>query len=123
MNPAGKKMDPLPPVTIQLPVYNEAYVVERLITAVSRIDYPKDLLHIQVLDDSTDETSIIAETLVGTLKTQGLDISYIHRSNRQGFKAGALANGLSCAKGDFVAVFAAAAVHAVKEYRRSRRNR
>jgi len=105
LRPALRRMDPLPAVTIQLPVYNEAYVVERLITAVSRIDYPKDLLHIQVLDDSTDETSVIAETLVRELTAQGLDICYIHRSHRQGFKAGALANGLACAKGEFVAVF------------------
>jgi len=95
----------LPHVTIQLPVFNEMYVVERLIGAVCRIDYPRDLLEIQVLDDSTDETQSIARGCVERWRAQGLDVQYVHRKNRQGFKAGALENGLALAKGELVAVF------------------
>src|SRR5512138_132941 len=84
-----------PRVTIQLPVFNEMYVVERLIDAVARIEYPRDRLEIQVLDDSTDETQGIARARVAVLREQGLDISYIHRGNRRGYKAGALQEGLS----------------------------
>src|SRR5215475_15996328 len=89
-----RKFERLPRVTIQLPVYNEMYVVERLIDAVARIDYPPDLLQIQVLDDSTDETQGIARARVERLREQGVDISYLHRENREGFKAGALQEGL-----------------------------
>src|SRR5512136_2980271 len=95
----------LPRVTVQLPVFNEMYVVERLIGAVCRLDYPRDLLEIQVLDDSTDETQAIARGCVERWRAQGLDVAYLHRKNRQGFKAGALENGLALAKGEFVAVF------------------
>ena len=95
----------LPRVTIQLPVFNEMYVVERLIEAVCRIEYPRDLLEIQVLDDSTDETCAIARAVVERHRRSGQDISYIHRTNRKGFKAGALENGLLTAKGEYVAVF------------------
>jgi cellulose synthase/poly-beta-1,6-N-acetylglucosamine synthase-like glycosyltransferase len=95
----------LPRVTIQLPIFNEMYVTERLIASVAKIDYPRDLLDIQVLDDSTDETTGIARACVERYRATGLDISYIHRTNRKGFKAGALENGLLTAKGDFVAVF------------------
>src|SRR5512134_1586234 len=84
----------LPRVTIQLPVFNEMYVVRRLVDAVARLDYPRDRLQIQVLDDSTDETSEIASACVDRWRAEGLDISYIHRQDRQGFKAGALENGL-----------------------------
>ncbi len=94
-----------PLVTIQLPMYNEMYVIERLIKAVCQIEYPKDKLHIQVLDDSTDETTIIASKLVDEYKQKGYDIEYIHRTNRQGYKAGALKEGLEKAKGEFVAIF------------------
>ena len=95
----------LPKVTIQLPVYNEMYVVERLISAVCKIDYPKDLLEIQVLDDSTDETSIIARRTVERYSRDGFNIDFIHRENRRGYKAGALEEGLSRASGEFVAIF------------------
>jgi cellulose synthase/poly-beta-1,6-N-acetylglucosamine synthase-like glycosyltransferase len=92
-------------VTIQLPLFNELYVVERLIGKVCDIDYPKDKLEIQVLDDSTDETVNVAKRVVEEKKKQGLDISYIHRKNRQGYKAGALKEGLKIAKGKYIAIF------------------
>ncbi|WP_224244076.1 cellulose synthase family protein [Hyalangium gracile] len=95
----------LPRVTIQLPIFNEMYVVERLVDSVCRIDYPRELLEIQVLDDSTDETCGIARACVERHRRAGLNIVYIHRTNRQGFKAGALENGLKLASGEFVAVF------------------
>ncbi|ROL61807.1 glycosyltransferase [Bacteroidetes/Chlorobi group bacterium ChocPot_Mid] len=95
----------LPHVTVQLPMYNEMYVIERLLAAVCNFDYPKDKLEIQVLDDSTDETINIAQRLVSYYREEGYDINYIHRDNRQGFKAGALKHGLSLAKGEFVAIF------------------
>lgn len=100
-----RRLDPLPRVTIQLPTYNEMYVVRRLITAACNIDYPKELLDIQVLDDSTDETSIIAQECVRKFRERGYDIVYIHRENREGFKAGALSEGLKIAKGEFIAIF------------------
>jgi cellulose synthase/poly-beta-1,6-N-acetylglucosamine synthase-like glycosyltransferase len=102
--PRGR-FDTLPRVTVQLPIFNEMYVTERLIAAVAKLDYPRDLLEIQVLDDSTDETQAIARACVEKFRAEGLDIVYIHRTNRQGFKAGALENGLALAKGEFVAVF------------------
>ncbi|MGD8467130.1 MAG: glycosyltransferase family 2 protein, partial [Desulfobacterales bacterium] len=94
-----------PHVTIQLPIYNERYVVERLIESVCRIDWPRHLLEVQVLDDSTDDTQMIARAMVAEMKMAGIDIAYIHRTNRQGFKAGALKEGLKSAKGSLVAVF------------------
>ncbi|MCS6885004.1 MAG: glycosyltransferase family 2 protein [Acidobacteriota bacterium] len=100
-----RQWDKLPSVTIQLPLFNELYVVERLIKAVSEIDYPRELLEIQVLDDSTDETVEIARRAVEEYRKKGFDISYIHRNNRHGFKAGALQEGLKIAKGEFIAVF------------------
>jgi cellulose synthase/poly-beta-1,6-N-acetylglucosamine synthase-like glycosyltransferase len=104
--PAPKgKFARLPRVTIQLPVFNEMYVVERLIDAVARIRYPRHLLEIQVLDDSTDETQGIARARVSRLREQGLDISYVHRENRRGYKAGALQDGLLVARGELIAVF------------------
>ncbi|HYS10292.1 MAG TPA: cellulose synthase family protein [Myxococcales bacterium] len=114
-----RKFERLPRVTIQLPVFNEMYVVERLIDAVARIDYPRDLLEIQVLDDSTDETQGIARSRVAWLKEQGVDITYLHRENRQGFKAGALQEGLARARGELVAVFDADFVPARDFLRRS----
>jgi len=102
--PSGK-LEHLPRVTIQLPVYKEMYVVKRLITAACNIDYPKELLDVQVLDDSTDETAVIAQECVNDFKKQGFDINYMHRDNRAGFKAGALAEGLKTAKGEYIAVF------------------
>lgn len=95
----------LPPVTIQLPLYNEKYVVERLIEETLKMDYPKHLLQIQVLDDSTDETHPFTEALVARYQAMGHNIEYRHRANRHGFKAGALQEGLETATGEFVAVF------------------
>ena len=92
-------------VTIQLPLFNELYVVERLIDKVCDIEYPKDKLEIQVLDDSTDETVSVAKRVVEEKKKQGFDILYIHRENRHGYKAGALKEGLKIAKGKYIAIF------------------
>src|SRR5438874_1644080 len=94
-----------PPVTIQLPIYNEMYVADRLIDAVCEMDYPHDRLEIQVLDDSTDETREIAELAVRRHAARGLDIRYLHRVDRTGFKAGALEAGLKVASGQFIAIF------------------
>lgn len=95
----------LPSVTVQLPLYNEATVVARLLEAAATIDYPRDRLEIQVLDDSSDETRSIAEAKVAELRRQGLDMVYIRRPDRVGYKAGALDYGLSRAKGELVAIF------------------
>jgi cellulose synthase/poly-beta-1,6-N-acetylglucosamine synthase-like glycosyltransferase len=92
-------------VTIQLPLYNELYVVERLINAVCEIEYPKDKLEIQVLDDSTDETTAITEKIVHEKQLLGFDIVHIRRGTREGFKAGALKEGLKTAKGEYIAIF------------------
>jgi len=92
-------------VTIQLPLYNELYVVERLIQAVCEIDYPADKMEIQVLDDSTDETTEITAAIVKKKKEEGYDIVHVRRDSRKGFKAGALKEGLKTAKGEYVAIF------------------
>jgi cellulose synthase/poly-beta-1,6-N-acetylglucosamine synthase-like glycosyltransferase len=94
-----------PVVTVQLPIYNERYVVERLIDAVVRLDYPLNRLEIQVLDDSTDGTTAIARAQVERYRTQGFDIRLLHRAHRQGFKAGALREGLFRARGELIAIF------------------
>jgi cellulose synthase/poly-beta-1,6-N-acetylglucosamine synthase-like glycosyltransferase len=94
-----------PKVTIQLPIYNERYVIERLVEAVAQFDYPREQLEIQVLDDSTDETQSIARACVERYAQLGLPISYHHRDNREGFKAGALQEGLKTARGEFIAIF------------------
>jgi cellulose synthase/poly-beta-1,6-N-acetylglucosamine synthase-like glycosyltransferase len=94
-----------PKVTIQLPIYNERYVIERLVEAISHLDYPPDLLEVQVLDDSTDETQEVAGNCVERYRALGLDVRYLHRSNREGYKAGALAEGLKSARGEFIAIF------------------
>jgi len=94
-----------PKVTIQLPIFNERYVVERLVEAISRLDYPSSLLEVQVLDDSTDETQEVARGCVERYSALGLQIHYLHRTNREGYKAGALADGLKSATGEFVAIF------------------
>ncbi len=99
------RFEQLPPVTIQLPLYNERYVVERLLEEVVKMDYPRELLQIQVLDDSTDDTAPFAEALVERYRNMGYPIEYRHRPNRHGFKAGALQEGLETATGEFVAVF------------------
>lgn len=104
---AGLNIDPdyAPIVTIQLPVYNELYVAKRLIQSVGQLDYPKDKLEIQVLDDSTDQTTEICKKQVAILNEKGIDATYIHRTIRTGYKAGALRHGLEQAKGDLVAIF------------------
>ncbi len=99
------KFKKLPKVTIQLPLFNEMYVVERLIDNVIKTDYPKDLLEIQVLDDSTDETVRIAGSKVDHYRDLGFNIEYIHRTDRSGYKAGALEEGMKKASGEFIAVF------------------
>ncbi len=95
----------LPQVTIQLPLYNEATVATRLLEHVARIVYPRDRLEIQVLDDSTDETRSLLRTEVDRLRQLGLDVAYLHRVDRTGYKAGALDAGLKVAKGDLIAIF------------------
>jgi len=95
----------LPRVTVQLPVYNERYVVGRLIEAAAAIDYPRDRLEIQVLDDSTDETRAIAAQTVARLRARGVDVIHLTRDRRDGFKAGALQHGLERATGDLLAIF------------------
>ncbi len=95
----------VPFVTIQLPVYNEMYVMDRLLENIALIDYPKDKLEIQVLDDSTDETVATTFDHVEKLKLTGLDITHICRTDRSGFKAGALKEGLKIAKGEYIAIF------------------
>ncbi len=97
-----RKFDDLPLVTVQLPVFNEMHVVERLLTSVSKLDYPREKLQIQLLDDSTDETTEIARMEIEKLQGRGFDAELIHRDDRTGFKAGALENGLDTAKGEYV---------------------
>lgn len=103
-DPPGHFSD-LPRVTVQLPIFNERFVVERLLDAICRMNYPPDKLDIQVLDDSTDETQAVARDLVERYATRGCPISYHHRSNREGYKAGALAEGMQTSKGEFIAIF------------------
>lgn len=97
--------DFFPHVTVQLPLFNEKYVTERLIDSIAALDYPSDKLEIQVLDDSTDETVELTKAKVVAIRQTGIDISYLHRTDRSGFKAGALAEGLKVAKGEFVGIF------------------
>lgn len=94
-----------PRVTVQLPIYNERYVVARLIETVCRLEYPKDRLQVQVLDDSTDDTSGLAARLAAEKRAQGFDVRHVRRASRAGFKAGALAEGLRRADGEFLAIF------------------
>ena len=105
--PKFNLLDPkeIPFVTIQLPVYNEEYVMERLLENIAKIEYPKSKLEIQVLDDSTDDSVDVTATRIAELQETGLDIQHIRRENRSGFKAGALKEGLKIAKGDFIAIF------------------
>ncbi len=100
-----ERFNVLPRVTVQLPMYNEDVVAERIIKASCQIDYPKDKLDIQVLDDSTDHSADIARKACEEMAAAGHPITYIHRDNRQGYKAGALSAGLKIAKGDFIAIF------------------
>lgn len=94
-----------PRVTLQLPIFNEKYTIERLLTAVTQLDYPSDRLQIQVLDDSTDDTAELTRKLVQNYKSQGLNIEWIHRTDRTGYKAGALHEGLKSATGEFIGIF------------------
>jgi len=103
--PAGEIWTSWPRVTVQLPIFNERYIVERLLDAVVKLDYPRDRLQIQVLDDSTDLTATVVHHLVAQHQAQGLDIQLIHRTVRTGFKAGALAEGLKSATGELIAIF------------------
>ncbi len=111
MKHRGKKMDAVreltefPVVTMQLPVYNEFYVIERLIASACSIDYPKEKLEIQVLDDSTDETKEIIASLVARYRAEGFNINHLRRDSRAGYKAGALREGLKSAHGEFIAIF------------------
>jgi len=98
-------IDDVPMVTVQLPIFNEMYVVPRLVDCIIDLDYPKDRLEIQILDDSTDETVEIAKKKVEEYKAKGYDIVHIHRTNRQGVKAGALKEATVVAKGEFIAIF------------------
>lgn len=95
----------IPHITIQLPIYNEKYVVERLLIQVSKLQYPSDKLEIQVLDDSTDDSVLQTSKLINQIAQTGIDIKHITRTNRVGFKAGALKEGLEIAKGEFIAIF------------------
>src|ERR1051325_1349591 len=91
-------------ITVQLPIFNEIYVVERLLKAVSELDYPKERLQIQVLDDSTDETREVTRSCVRRLRAREFDVELIQRANRVGYKAGALEAGLASARGEFVCI-------------------
>lgn len=95
----------LPIVTVQFPVFNELYVIERLLDTIPKLKYPKDRLEVQVLDDSTDESIEVTKAKVKEIQELGYDIKYIHRTNRQGFKAGALKEGMKSAEGEYVAIF------------------
>lgn len=99
------RFESLPRVTIQLPLFNERNVVDQLLEAALKVRYPRELLEIQVLDDSTDDTHPYTEALVARLQAQGHPIEYVHRSNRTGYKAGALQEGMTKAKGEFMAIF------------------
>ena len=100
-----RHFDELPMVTVQLPIFNEQFVIDRLIEAVCAMEYPAEKLEIQVLDDSTDETQAVAAGIVDRYAALGHPIVYIHRTNRHGYKAGALDAGLKVAKGEYVAIF------------------
>ena len=100
-----KNPNEIPFVTIQLPVFNELYVMERLLNNIAKLEYPREKLEIQVLDDSTDESVESTAKQIEELQKTGLDIQHIRRENRQGFKAGALKEGLKTAKGEFIAIF------------------
>jgi len=104
-SPLRPELTHFPRITVQLPIFNEALVVERLIESIVRLDWPRSRLQIQVLDDSTDETTAIAQALVDGYRARGIDIEVVHRTNRRGFKAGALREGLKSATGEFIAIF------------------
>ena len=101
----AQHFEQLPRVTIQLPLFNERNVVDQLIESILKVRYPRELLEIQILDDSTDDTHPYTEALVARMKAQGHPIEYVHRSNRSGYKAGALQEGMAKTKGEFFAIF------------------
>jgi len=101
----AQRFSELPRVTVQLPIFNEQFVIDRLLQAVCQLDYPREKLEIQVLDDSTDETVAVARGLVQHYCAQGYPVTYHHRTNRAGFKAGALHEGMKSASGEFIAIF------------------
>ncbi|MBN1889615.1 MAG: glycosyltransferase [Thermoflexales bacterium] len=103
--PALGQFDEWPAVTVQVPAYNERYVVERVIDAVAALDYPRERLQIQILDDSSDETTALARARVQHHQARGVDITLIHRENRHGYKAGALSHAMASARGEFLAIF------------------
>ncbi len=103
--PALQTLTEWPRVTVQLPLYNERYVARRIVEAAAALDYPRDRLHIQVLDDSTDDTPELIQSRIAQLRADGMNIDLIHRVNRSGYKAGALANGLNYTDGEIVAIF------------------
>lgn len=94
-----------PAVTVQLPLFNERYVARRLLKSMARLDYPMDRLQIQILDDSTDRTAVLTRRLAAVLRKRGFDVQHVHRKNRRGYKAGALAEGMKRARGDLIAIF------------------
>jgi cellulose synthase/poly-beta-1,6-N-acetylglucosamine synthase-like glycosyltransferase len=98
-------LETFPRVTVQLPIFNEKYTIERLLSSVTCLDYPADKLQIQVLDDSIDDTAILTRNLVDEYKSQGINIEWIHRTDRTGYKAGALAHGFQSASGELIAIF------------------
>src|SRR6201987_834226 len=100
----ARRFTRLPKVTVQLPIFNEIYVVERLLRSVSQLDYPRELLQIQVLDDSTDDTREVTASCAEELRQRGFDVQLIHRVDRTGFKAGALAAGLEAAEGELLRI-------------------
>src|SRR5207253_9660537 len=100
----SRYFEQLPKVTMQLPIFNEVYVAERLLRSVSELDYPQEILEIQVLDDSTDETRQITAACAAELRQRGFNVQRIHRTDRTGFKAGALAVGLAAAEGEFICI-------------------
>ena len=116
---AGPVAEPPPFVTVQLPLYNERHVCERLIAAVCALDYPRDRFEVQVLDDSTDETARLASAAAADWRRRGLAVAYLHRDDRTGYKAGALGHGLALARGELVAVFDADFVPAPDFLRRT----
>jgi cellulose synthase/poly-beta-1,6-N-acetylglucosamine synthase-like glycosyltransferase len=99
------RFEKLPTVTVQLPIFNERYMVKRLLKAVSQLDYPKGKLQVQVLDDSTDDTSLTVKFLVEQYQAKGMDFEWVHRTDRKGFKAGALKEGFETATGELIAIF------------------
>jgi len=101
----AQRFSELPRVTVQLPIFNEQFVVDRLLQAICQLDYPREKLEIQLLDDSTDETVAVARGLVQHYSAQGYPVTYLHRTNRAGFKAGALHEGMKSASGEYIAIF------------------